>query len=129
MTRGNSELRTEIMGQIIELGDRLKIVRNEKSRRGHMKREVAKIKASQANAKGARSRARRLNRCVAWADRKAIAWFYAEAIRLTKQTGIQHEVDHVIPLQGRTVSGLHVEGNLRVIPHKENRRKHNHFDG
>lgn len=75
----------------------------------------------------AMKRARRIRRSVQWADRMAIATFYAEAARLTRQTGIPHEVDHIIPLQGRRVSGLHVESNLRVIPYKENRSKLNHF--
>ncbi len=41
---------------------------------------------------------------------------------------IQFVVDHVIPLQGRMVCGLHVEGNLRVVPASVNARKHNFYD-
>jgi hypothetical protein len=47
--------------------------------------------------------------------------------RLTRETGIQHHVDHVIPLKGRLVSGLHVVENLRVIPGKENLAKNSKF--
>ena len=50
---------------------------------------------------------------------------YAEAKRLTEETGIPHEVDHEIPLKGRLVSGLHVLANLRVVTRAENRRKSN----
>lgn len=50
---------------------------------------------------------------------------YVEASRLTKETGIPHEVDHIEPLQGKNVKGLHVPWNLRVIPRSVNRRKTN----
>lgn len=62
-----------------------------------------------------------------WADKRAIAAIYAEANRLTKETGIQHDVDHVIPLKHKMVCGLHVENNLRVIPRKENSLKSNRW--
>ena len=73
----------------------------------------------------------REKRCVlatpTWADRELIKELYALAQKLTEQTGIPHEVDHVIPLQGKTVSGFHVENNLQVIPATENRRKSNKY--
>lgn len=62
-----------------------------------------------------------------WADFDQIKAFYEEALRLTLETGIPHHVDHIIPLRGRHVRGLHVQTNLRVIPATENVRKHNQF--
>jgi hypothetical protein len=64
---------------------------------------------------------------VAWADQKKIDAIYAEAERLTRDTGIPHEVDHIYPIQGRTVTGLHHEDNLRVVTRRENRSKGNKF--
>ena len=61
----------------------------------------------------------------AWADLDKIKEIYIEAARLTAETGIPHEVDHIIPLQGETVTGLHVHNNLQILTQEENRRKRN----
>ncbi|MCX9103993.1 hypothetical protein [Aeromonas veronii] len=66
------------------------------------------------------------------------AWFgeldemvVVEAHDLAKQreleTGIKWEVDHIIPLAGRKVSGLHVASNIQVIPMTLNRKKSNRY--
>lgn len=73
-------------------------------------------------------RARQLakkDRTPPWVDKSELEKFYMESARLTKETGIQHEVDHIVPLQGETVSGLHVPWNLQVLTRSENRSKGN----
>jgi hypothetical protein len=42
--------------------------------------------------------------------------------------GPAFELDHVIPLKGKLVSGLHVPSNLRVVPRVVNQAKQNKFD-
>ncbi len=61
-----------------------------------------------------------------WADLDAIA-IYSKAREQRRRTGIAHCVDHIIPLQGKLVCGLHVETNLRVVTSSANSRKHNRF--
>lgn len=76
-------------------------------------------------ARDAQRRALKLRATPPWADLEAIKRIYKEAQLLTKITGIKHVVDHIIPLKGRTVSGLHVENNLQVITERRNLRKFN----
>lgn len=63
----------------------------------------------------------------AWADLEAIRTRYKERATMERLTGVRHDVDHVIPLCGDNVCGLHVAANLRVILARDNRRKSNHF--
>lgn len=90
-------------------------------------KQSAKIKADPSYNRFARSlrRAAEKKATPSWANRKAILAFYVEAVRLTKETGVLHEVDHIYPLQSKVMCGLHVEANLQILTFAANRSKSN----
>lgn len=75
-------------------------------------------------------RARKLQATPKWveAEREQIEAIYREAARLQQETGIVHNVDHIIPLQSELVCGLHCLANLQILTQTENIKKSNKFD-
>lgn len=73
----------------------------------------------------AKRRAALLQAAPDWADKGEIAAAYEERDRLIAETETNHHVDHIVPLLGLNVCGLHVPWNLQVIPANENLKKGN----
>lgn len=89
-----------------------------------------KLRPEVANANKAKRKAAKKLRTPKWLNDihyERINNEYRLASILTKLTGEPWHVDHVIPLQGKTVSGLHVPGNLKAIRGSENCSKQNKF--
>lgn len=72
--------------------------------------------------------AAKLQRTPSWLTNDDL-WMIKETYDLARKrsvaTQIKWEVDHIIPLRGAAVSGLHVPWNLQVIPRRLNRTKGN----
>ena len=110
-----------------------------------MQRDWAKANPDKVKLKTAVYRAKNKSKVTAWAvtaqirrKQRVPKWLkkedflqiraaYAMSKHLTEITGTVWEVDHVIPLQGAYVSGLHTPANLQVVPKDANRKKRNHF--
>ena len=88
----------------------------------------AKLNKGSVNARTARRYASKTQATPKWLtvdDHWMIKEAYALAKIREKMLGGHWEVDHIYPLRGKLVSGLHVPTNLRVIQRHENRRKSN----
>jgi len=68
------------------------------------------------NAEVRRRQTAKIQRTPPWADLKGIQWFYEDCPE-------GYEVDHVAPLRGKNVCGLHILSNLQYLPKEENRLK------
>lgn len=93
------------------------------ARSNWLKNNLAKNAAS-----AAKYHTSKKNRTPPWLTDDHFAYiesFYVHAAYLTETTGVQHCVDHIVPLQGETVSGLHVPWNLQVLTMSENSKKGN----
>jgi hypothetical protein len=79
-------------------------------------------------ARAAKRRASKIQATPPWVSTEEfeqIKELYKEAKRLESLDGIKRHVDHIIPLQGSTVSGLHILINLQILTETENLNKNN----
>jgi hypothetical protein len=92
-------------------------------------RQLPHIKASR-NASYAKRRSAKIYRTPKWLteqDLKVIKGFYSIAQMLSKVNNEEWHVDHIIPLQGKLVSGLHVPSNLQLMRGIDNETKRNEY--
>ena len=102
--------------------------KDNKVRMQELVKEWSNNNRDKRNTAAAKSRANKRNRIPDWLSanqKEQIKKTYSIAAWLTKNTGVIYEVDHVVPLHGESVSGLHVPWNLQVITKKDNRKKSN----
>jgi hypothetical protein len=91
-------------------------------------RQYKKFNRFKFNALNAKRKARKLQATPNWLTSEEldqIEEFYKEAQTLKSVTGKQYHVDHIVPLQGKSVCGLHVPWNLQILEASENIRKSN----
>jgi hypothetical protein len=77
-----------------------------------------------ATAKVMEREAQKLRATPSWMDPERVEAVYALA-RKCRDEGMKVEVDHLVPLRGRTVCGLHTHDNLAVVERRDNMSKGN----
>lgn len=92
--------------------------------------EYRRANKGRRNALLQKYRTAKMNRTPIWTTENDI-WMMREIYELSelrsRLTRSQWNVDHIIPLQGKLVSGLHVPSNLQVIPATQNIKKYNNY--
>lgn len=76
------------------------------------------------------AKARKLQAIPSWEtdfDKFVIEEIYDMSRLKTRMTGVEHHVDHIVPLKSKVVCGLHTPINLRVVTAKVNLTKSNKF--
>jgi len=91
-----------------------------KDRSANYEKQWRLANPGRAKAKVRNYQAKKKQRTPKWANLEEITKFY-------ENCPAGYEIDHIIPLQGKTVCGLHVLENLQYLPTVENRKKSNKF--
>jgi hypothetical protein len=107
---------------------KLKWQKNNRQKKADSQRQWLNKNAEIHTAKEAKRRAIKLNATPMWADLNAIKTEYQLAKWCSDVTGMSYHVDHIIPLNGKGVCGLHVHWNLQVLPAELNLLKGNRYE-
>ena len=99
------------------------IERERKKDAEYLTKNRAKIYAKNARRRAAEKKA--TPNWLSFIHKAQIEEFYEIALAKNIQTGIEHAVDHIVPLRGKTIHGLHVPWNLQILTKAENSRKYN----
>lgn len=89
-----------------------------------------KLNPGKDNARCRKRQSAKLQRTPNWLTKEQIKeieenYILAKELRWLSEEPL--EVDHIIPLQGKNISGLHVPWNLRIVPRNINRTKQRNF--
>ena len=90
-----------------------------------------KLNRSRCREIGMRYYTAKVGACPSWLtkeQRDEIDRIYWTSLDLRAVTGEQYHVDHIVPLQGKNVCGLHVPWNLQILPADLNIAKRNHYE-
>jgi len=110
--------------------EKLKSIDEWKIKHNASNRAFKKANPEKINAATVKRRLAKISRTPKWVTSEE-HWLIEQAYELaqlrTKVFGFSWHVDHIIPLQGKHVSGLHVPTNLQVIPWRDNVSKANKY--
>lgn len=90
-----------------------------------VRKEYSKNNRGRLNALSAKRYAQKIQATPEWADYEKILKIYQECQKLTENTEIVYNVDHIVPLLSENVCGLHCEDNLQILTKVENLKKSN----
>lgn len=101
---------------------------NKEKRKKDFKRWAQNNKAK-LSAKTSKRRADEIQATPAWVNLAEMRDYYLKCAKQKLLSGIDYTVDHIIPLRGKLVCGLHVPWNLQILTRSENSKKKNNFKG
>lgn len=114
----------------IERSQQAEYARNNRELINQHSKNYRKNNKGKVNARTRKRQATKLQATPPWLTEKQlhdITVIYTACAKVSERTGKPHHVDHVVPLQGENICGLHVPWNLAIIPAKMNLSKSNTY--